>query len=123
MNYHFIEIQNCEMCNDATVKHKIMGQRMNQSLGFSPYKKKGISVTIQKCSKCNLIYPNPQPIPFNIQDHYSTPPEDYWISEDYSYNPDYFKTQIIETKKLVQSQNTIMMLESCRLFRIFLIKF
>ena len=60
------------MCGESNKHHTILGQRTNQSQGFRPKKNIGISVSIQKCTNCNLIYSNPQPIPFDIQDHYGT---------------------------------------------------
>ena len=99
--YTFKEVKNCEMCGDSNSNHIILGQRMNQSQGYRPKKKIGITVSIQKCTKCNLIYSNPQPIPFDIQDHYGAPPEDYWKPEYFIWTPNYFLHQIDETKKLL----------------------
>ena len=99
--YSFKSIAKCEMCSDTTDGHHILGQRMNVSQGFRPKKKVGITVTIQKCSNCNLIYSNPQPIPFDIQDHYGTPPEEYWKSEYFTWKESYFSRQINEVKSLL----------------------
>ncbi len=92
--YIFKEIRYCEMCNDITQTHKILGQRLNKSQGFNPKNKRGISVSIIKCNNCGLIYSNPQPIPFDLQDHYGTPPEEYWKEEYFTWSPKYFKPQI-----------------------------
>ncbi|RLD55870.1 MAG: class I SAM-dependent methyltransferase, partial [Bacteroidetes bacterium] len=54
--YYFKEIKNCEMCGDETSKHKILGKRLNTSQGLNPKNKTGISITVQKCSNCGLIY-------------------------------------------------------------------
>ena len=99
--YIFKEIVKCEMCGESNKHHTILGQRMNQSQGFRPKKNIGISVSIQKCTNCNLIYSNPQPIPFDIQDHYGTPPEEYWKSEYFTWTKDYFSSQINEGKSLL----------------------
>ena len=82
--YYFEEVPVCEMCGDQTSGHIVMGQRLNQSQGLSPKKKTGISVSVKKCTKCDLIYSSPQPIPFDIQDHYGTPPEAYWQPSRYA---------------------------------------
>ncbi len=92
--YYFREIKQCEMCSEVTDSHKILGQRLNRSQGFNPRKKTGITVTIRKCGNCGLIYSDPQPIPFDIQDHYGTPPEEYWKKEYFIVEPAYFKEQI-----------------------------
>jgi len=90
------------MCSSTYDKHKILGQRLNQSQGFNPKKKTGISTSIMKCKNCGLIFSNPQPIPFDIQDHYGMPPEDYWKPEYFTIDRNYFSDQIRTTKKLIQ---------------------
>lgn len=105
IRYRFDPILNCEMCDDTTEKHKIIGQRLNTSQGLRPKSKKGISVTIQKCNNCGLIYSNPQPIPFDISDHYGIPPESYWSSASYfDWDEKYFSGQINTFKRLVNFQ-------------------
>jgi len=89
------------MCGDKTENHKVLGQRLNKSQGFRPKTKTGISVAIVKCSNCGLIYSNPQPIPFDLQDHYGILPEEYWKNEYFVSQSDYFGFQIEEAKKLL----------------------
>lgn len=101
VRYSFKEITKCEMCGESTKNHIILGQRMNQSQGLRPKKKVGITVSIQKCNNCNLIYANPQPIPFDIQDHYGSPPEEYWKSEYFKWTEKYFSHQINEAKSFL----------------------
>lgn len=102
--YYFKEITSCEMCNDDTSNHKILGQRLNKSQGFNPKGKIGISVSVQKCKRCGLIYSNPQPIPFDLQDHYGSPPEEYWKEKYFIWKPEYFVSQIKEAKSLLDFQ-------------------
>jgi len=104
-HYYFKDIKACGMCGDKTDKHKILGQRLSQSQGYSPKSRSGISVTIQQCNNCNLIYSNPQPVPSDIQDHYGTPPEDYWKPEYFKWDPGYFSYQISTTKNLLGFKN------------------
>jgi ubiquinone/menaquinone biosynthesis C-methylase UbiE len=99
--YYFEEIIKCEMCGDLTEKHKILGQRLNKSQGFSPKKQTGVSVSIKKCRNCNLIYSSPLPKPFDIQDHYGTPPEEYWLPNYFEWTPDDFSDQIKTVKNLL----------------------
>ncbi|HEX2536103.1 MAG TPA: hypothetical protein VHK69_20315, partial [Chitinophagaceae bacterium] len=61
LRYYFEEVTRCEMCGDSTANHKVLGQRLNQSQGLQPKKKSGISVSVKKCSRCELIYSSPQP--------------------------------------------------------------
>jgi ubiquinone/menaquinone biosynthesis C-methylase UbiE len=94
MQYFFEEITNCEMCGDDSKNHKILGQRLNKSQGRRPKGKSGITVSVKKCGKCRLIYSSPQPVPFDIQDHYGIPPEEYWRPEYFNLSPEYFHDQI-----------------------------
>jgi len=41
------------------------------------------------------------PIPFDIQDHYGTPPESYWNEHYFKWDPTYFADQILEVKGLL----------------------
>jgi SAM-dependent methyltransferase len=104
LRYYFEKITKCEMCSDDTQGHVVLGQRLNQSQGLSPKKKTGISVSVMKCRKCSLIYAQPMPIPFDIQDHYGTLPENYWHDDYFITNPDYFSTQIKIVKELLPFQ-------------------
>ncbi len=99
--YYFKGVQNCIMCGAPEDQFSILGKRLNQSQGKNPSKKMGISTTIVKCSKCALIFPNPQPIPFDIQDHYSIPPEQYWTEEYLTVSDSYFQNEILILKSLL----------------------
>src|SRR5436190_8224383 len=100
LRYYFNYIDKCNLCESASSQHKIIGQRLNQSQGFNPKNKTGISVSIMKCMNCGLIFSNPQPVPYDIQDHYGTPPEDYWRPEYFNVDDKYFSGQIAITKRL-----------------------
>ncbi len=96
--YRFEYIQSCNLCNNQN--YKILGKRMNQSQGFNPAKKTGITTTIVKCKKCGLIYSNPCPVPEKLSDHYGIPAEDYWKPEYFDYSESYFKREIEWLKKI-----------------------
>lgn len=89
------------MCGSKSDKHKILGKRLNASQGKNPKKKTGITTTVVKCSNCGLIYSNPQPVPFDIQDHYGVPPESYWNENYFSISEDYFQGEIAKLKTLL----------------------
>lgn len=101
LKYRFKYISNCNMCGAAIANHKVLGKRLNQSQGKNPKNKTGITTTVCKCTSCDLIYSNPQPIPFDIQDHYGLPPEEYWNKEYFVINENYFKEEIVKLKKLI----------------------
>ncbi len=100
--YLFEEVSKCEMCGSDTKEHTVLGQRLNVSQGFQPKSKSGISVSVKKCKDCQLIYSSPLPIPFDIQDHYGTPPEEYWTPDYFIWRPDYFGEQIKIVKELLR---------------------
>jgi SAM-dependent methyltransferase len=89
------------MCGDDSAKHKVLGRRLNGSQGLNPSGKIGITTTICKCTRCNLIYSNPQPIPLDISDHYGVPPEAYWKKEYFQIDPNYFAGEIQTLKNLL----------------------
>ena len=106
--YSFEEVNSCEMCGHATSNHKVMGQRLNQSQGFWPKRKTGVSVSVRRCSNCGLIYSSPQPVPLDLQDHYGIQPEDYWKPEYFRVEDAYFSRQIAAVKRLLPfAQNMI----------------
>jgi 2-polyprenyl-3-methyl-5-hydroxy-6-metoxy-1,4-benzoquinol methylase len=100
--YIFEEVIVCEMCGSPASGHKLMGQRLNQTQGLRPKTKDGISVSVKRCTNCNLVYSSPQPVPFNIQDHYGIPPENYWSSAYFQWSENYFAPQIQALKNLME---------------------
>ena len=101
LKYYFNHVDKCNMCDSKVDTHKILGRRLNKSQGKNPKNKIGISTTIAKCSNCGLIYSNPQPVPFDIQDHYGVPPENYWSDSYFSVDDNYFQTEIARLKTLI----------------------
>ncbi|HEY0030185.1 MAG TPA: class I SAM-dependent methyltransferase [Bacteroidia bacterium] len=99
IKYRFNPVLNCNMCGSSSAHHHIMGKRLNQSQGKKPKSKIGITTTIMKCDSCDLIFSNPQPVPFDISDHYGVPPESYWKEDYFRQNDHYFQTEIDQLKK------------------------
>jgi 2-polyprenyl-3-methyl-5-hydroxy-6-metoxy-1,4-benzoquinol methylase len=92
------------MCGADVTGHKVLGQRLNVSQGYSPKKKHGIAISVMQCTTCDLIYSSPQPVPYDIQDHYGMPPESYWTPEYFKIDPNYFSMQIEKAKKFLPFQ-------------------
>jgi 2-polyprenyl-3-methyl-5-hydroxy-6-metoxy-1,4-benzoquinol methylase len=90
------------MCGSSFDKHKILGKRLNKSQGKNPTNKIGITTTICQCKNCGLIFSNPQPIPFDIQDHYGIPPETYWKKEYFTVDKNFFQHDIVRLKELME---------------------
>lgn len=66
----------CNMCGSS--KRKLLGLRLNRSQGFRPRTVGGVAVSVKKCLDCELIYADPQPVPFNVADHYDVNPTEYF---------------------------------------------
>jgi SAM-dependent methyltransferase len=111
LRYFFELIEYCEMCGNGTIKHKLLGQRLNQSQGLFPKRKAGISVSVKKCTRCGLIYSFPQPMPFDIQDHYGIHPENYWKSQYFELETNYFSSQLTTAKNLLSFQKGMLALD------------
>jgi len=90
------------MCGSKTDTHKILGKRLNRSQGKNPKNKTGITTPIAKCRDCGLIYANPQPVPFDLQNHYGVPPEEYWKESYFQVDPNYFQGEITRLKGLIE---------------------
>ncbi|HYF70804.1 MAG TPA: class I SAM-dependent methyltransferase [Ohtaekwangia sp.] len=109
--YTFFSVGECNMCKSPVANHKILGKRLNQSQGFKPQTKGGITTSIYKCDQCDLIYSNPQPRPVNLQDHYGVPPESYWKEEYFNVTADYFKSEINAALRLLENRPSLKSLD------------
>jgi 2-polyprenyl-3-methyl-5-hydroxy-6-metoxy-1,4-benzoquinol methylase len=101
LQYRFYPVLQCNMCGSDTSRHRIIGQRLNQSQGLFYWKKHGISVTVKECKTCGLIFSDPMPVPENIQSHYGIPPESFWSEEDFAWSSDYFSTELSALRELM----------------------
>lgn len=88
-SYNFQNIDICFFCKAANENLIVIGKRLNSSQGKNPSNKKGITTTIVKCQKCGMIFPNPLPVPVNLQDHYGVSPDAYWPEEYFVVVPDF----------------------------------
>ncbi len=89
------------MCGDDSSAHKVVGLRLNKSMGLRPRRRDGISVAVKRCKNCGLLYSSPLPVPYDIQDHYGIPPENYWRPGYFKIDPNYFNKEIIIAKRLL----------------------
>ncbi|OJJ23910.1 methyltransferase type 11 [marine bacterium AO1-C] len=105
MKYNFEYSEHCNMCGAPSSEAKILGKRMNLSQGKKPQKKVGIATTVVKCKNCDLIYPNPMPVPESLDQHYGTPSESYWTPEYFKIEQSYFAHQINTFFKLFGKTN------------------
>jgi 2-polyprenyl-3-methyl-5-hydroxy-6-metoxy-1,4-benzoquinol methylase len=113
LRYIFHPISECNMCGSLTSSNKVLGKRLNGSQGRKPETKIGVTVSIIQCAKCGLIYSTPQPRPFDIQDHYGIPPEDYWKRKDdyFKISDNYYKKEIGILKSLLNFKEGMKVLE------------
>ncbi len=111
IKYSFVYVDECNMCGAKSDNFKILGKRLNKSQGKKPKNKIGISTTIVKCLNCNLIFSNPIPIPYSIQDHYGIIPETYWNKEYFKMDETLFKPEISVCKSLLKSSENLKALD------------
>lgn len=79
--YTFNPVEACNMCGAGPDRFKVLGLRLNRSQGRDPANVTGAGVTVVRCRGCGLIFPNPQPRPGSILDHYGVSAEEYWEDE------------------------------------------
>ncbi len=101
IRYTFEYVDYCNMCKASNSEFKILGKRLNTSQGLKPHRKVGIATTICKCKNCDLIFSNPLPIPYDLQDHYGVSPEAYWTDDYFQVHESYFSTEIARSKELL----------------------
>jgi SAM-dependent methyltransferase len=76
--YRFEPVPACNMCGAPPERFKVLGTRLNRSQGRKPAQARGAAVTIVRCLDCGLVFPDPQPVPAALTDHYDMPGEAYW---------------------------------------------
>lgn len=99
--YTFKPVEACNMCGSPTSAHEVLGRRADRPQGKFPRKQRSITTTVVRCTRCRLVFADPQPVPFDIQDHYGVPPEDYWRPEYFNVVPGYFQREIDHAKELL----------------------
>lgn len=101
LRYYFDYIEHCKMCDASLEMQKVLGKRLNASQGKKPSTKTGVTTTVCRCHNCGLIYANPQPIPFDLQDHYGIPADSYWKPEHFVVSDDWFHREIATLQTLL----------------------
>jgi SAM-dependent methyltransferase len=94
MKYAFHPITECKLCGSGSGDHKVLGRRLDRRQGLFPRSLPGLAVTVLRCRRCGLIFPNPLPLPEQVSDHYGVAPEAYWDSSYFVDDPQYLAWQI-----------------------------
>lgn len=110
VTYRFDPVSACNMCAAPAAHFVMAGLRLNQSQGLRPRRAAGIAVSIKRCAECGLIFPDPQPVPASLSDHYGDA-EDYWHPDYFTEHPDYFSSEIAQAKRLLASRDAICALD------------
>lgn len=99
MHYKFRPVPACDMCGGRSFK--LLGMRLSASQGMRPRTAEGIAVAVKRCRDCGLVFSDPQPVPNDLSDHYGLPPEGYWNSAEFDWDPDFFAAEIETAKRLL----------------------
>ncbi len=109
--YHFIRQAACPMCGADLSRCTMHGLRLNRSQDLNPRRKPGIAVSILRCRICGLLFPDPVPVPDQLEDHYGMPPETYWQGAMLDPEPGTFRREIEAAKRLLPGCQTIRALD------------
>jgi SAM-dependent methyltransferase len=109
--YRFEPVSRCNMCAAPPRSFRLLGLRMNRAQGMRPKAADGIGVSVKKCSFCELVFADPQPIPATLDDHYGLPPEDYWTPGRFEIEEDYFAAETADAKRLLEGRPNLSALD------------
>ncbi|MBL7951204.1 MAG: class I SAM-dependent methyltransferase [Flavobacteriales bacterium] len=109
--YTFKPVSACNLCGSTPDQHRVMGKRADRSQGLRPWRSRAVTTTVVRCRRCDLVFADPQPIPFDLQDHYGVPPEAYWRSSYFEVDAGYFAREIENAKSLLKRDTGIRALD------------
>ena len=98
MKYTFEVALNCNLCGSN--EFIVVGKRLNQSQGFNPGRKMGITTTVVKCRNCGLKIANPMPIPESIGNHYDMALDQYFENHAHAFNENTFKKKLSTSNQI-----------------------
>lgn len=78
LRYSFATVAACPMCGADGRIFETLGIRKNGHQGVRPRRLRGVAVTINRCGRCRLVFPNPLPRPQSIGQHYDVDPAAFW---------------------------------------------
>jgi SAM-dependent methyltransferase len=97
--YAFREVRTCVMCGGSAFRP--LGRRLDRSQGARPRRKTGLSVSVQRCQTCGLIFPQPLPVPQTLAQHYDLPADEYWSAERVAGAGPTFASEVSTTLELL----------------------
>jgi 2-polyprenyl-3-methyl-5-hydroxy-6-metoxy-1,4-benzoquinol methylase len=109
MKYTFLPSTSCNMCGSDD--HRVIGKRLNQSQGYNPHKKIGITTTVLKCKNCGLKFASPIPIPESLNDHYDMSTQKYFDKTFQKFDPNTFKSELSYFKSIYKGTTSIKALD------------
>jgi SAM-dependent methyltransferase len=99
--YEWRPLTECNMCGAGVARARTLGRRLGERQGWRPARNAvGVSTTVQRCTRCGLVFANPMPIPVDVEHHYGIPAEDYWQQSALSPSKDYFAPQLRQFRRL-----------------------
>lgn len=100
VNYSFTKISNCNFCGADESSFKLLGRRLNKAQGKFPNKLDGVTTSIKKCKKCDLIFSDPMPLPLDFDDHYGIEPNKFWPDSYFKVDDDSFAKELKSLREI-----------------------
>ena len=82
------------VCRSGCGRGSNTWKALRTTSGIRPSNRSGVTTTIQRCTRCGLVFANPTPIPQDLGQHYDVPAENYWTTQDLTVTDTYFAGQI-----------------------------
>lgn len=89
------------MCHTTILSSHRYGKRLDRSQGLWPEKLNGTVLSIFRCTNCDLVFPNPVPLPTDTF-HYETPLSAGEWSERDAWHQDHFVYELGVLQKLAK---------------------
>jgi SAM-dependent methyltransferase len=97
--YRFAPATVCNMCGADAGDARFLGRRLDGTQGLRPARRRGVTVSIVRCARCGLVFPDPMPHPSALEEHYEMAPEEYWEAGYFADGGDLFTEQIARFRR------------------------
>lgn len=99
------------MCGSPPSAFRRVGERLNRHQGLWPARRAGVAVTVYRCGKCGLVFPDPMPVPEAVEALYGVEPDRYWPEGYFEDDQDYLKAPCTTALELLGKGDRVMALD------------